>query len=487
MEAHAEHNRGGGVRVNRRPTIAIVGGGFAGALTAAQILRSEAPVRVVLVDRGATVGRGVAYSTTSRAHLLNVPAARMSALPDDPDHFLRWARARLGPSTAADAFLPRWMYGEYVSELFEQARSCAPRGAIHIARATAIDIEAGLRPRVALDDGDAVAADRIVIARGHSLPRNPPVVEGADFYESRRYLRDPWSKAALDGIAPDAVVLLIGTGLTMYDVVLSMRERGHRGTIHALSRRGLLPRCHAPFPLAAASGPAPQSWLSITPTARALLRAVRGACQSTAEPCDWRAVVDSIRPVISQLWQRLPAREQERFVKRLRPFWEVHRHRAAPRIHREIDDLVECGALRRHAGQVQSWREDTQEVTADLGDRCLRAGYVVNCTGPDGDVRCSDDPLVRSLLARGLIVRDRLGIGVETADDGAIIDARGIASSWLFTSGTWRKPAVWESVAVPELRMQAADLARRLTQGLAPSAADHRTRPIEADRPRAVV
>ena len=120
-------SRGGGVRVSRA-TIAIVGGGVAGTLTAMQLLRASASVRVVLINQDATIGRGVAYSTSSRSHLLNVPAARMSAFPDDPDHFLRWARMRLGPATPNDAFLPRQLYGEYVAELLRPSmRACAAR------------------------------------------------------------------------------------------------------------------------------------------------------------------------------------------------------------------------------------------------------------------------------------------------------------------------------------------------------------------------
>lgn len=451
-------------------TIAVVGGGFAGTLTAIHLIRSAAMIaemRVVLINRTATIGPGVAYSVSSPALLLNVPAARMSALPDDPDHFLRWARTRLGPAVAGDAFLPRGLYGAYLSELFEDACGRAARGALRCVRAAAIDVEADSQPVVTLSDGQRVAAERVVMARGHSLPRHPPVAAGTEFYRSRRYLRTPWSSAGLDAVERDADVLLIGSGLTMYDVVLLLRERGHRGTILVLSRSGLMPRCHAPRPLALRGGPSAQAWLRIPPTAGSLLRAVRAAAASTAEPTDWRAVIDSLRPVTAALWQRLPAREQQRFVLRLRPYWEVHRHRAAVEVHRRISALVADGLLRLHRGQVRAWREDGAGVTAELGGGTgLRVGYVVNCTGPDTDVQRSDDPLVRSLLARGLIVRDRLGLGIETAADGAVIDAGGRASSWLYTLGTWRKPALWESVAVPELRIQAADLAQRLTHDL---------------------
>lgn len=465
-------------------TIAIVGGGFAGTLTAAHLLRTArtARARVVLIDRADTIGPGVAYSASSHALLLNVPAARMSAWPDDPDHFLRWARLRLGPGVAADAFLPRALYGEYLSALFAAARADSERGALRCVRGAAIDVSLRVRPMVTLSDGRRVTAERVVIARGHSLPRNPPVDGGADFYGSRRYLRSPWSEAGWEAVDPDADVLLIGSGLTMYDVALGLRARGHRALIHVLSRRGLLPRAHVPQPLAVTGGPPPQAWLRIRPTASGLLRAVRAAVASGAPDPDWRAVVDSIRPMTAALWQRLPDRERARFLRRMRPYWEVHRHRAAPEIDRRIRRLVGDGVLQLHRGQVRAWREDAGGVTADLGGRRLRVGYVVNCTGPDTDVHRSEDPLVGALLARGLIARDPQGLGIETAADGAVIDHRGRASSWLFAIGTWRKPALWESVAVPELRVQAADLAGRLLRDLPRSAADPALPP---DRTRA--
>ena len=247
----------------------------------------------------------------------------------------------------------------------------------------------------------------------------------------------------------------------MYDVALALRERGHTGTIHTLSRRGLTPRPHASEPLAARPGPAPESWLMIEPTVSALLRRVRAACE---EGHDWRGVIDSLRSVTARLWERLDARERTRFLARVRPFWDVHRHRAPLAVHRRIERMVANGTLRRHTGRIRAWLDDPTGVTAVLDGSTIRVAHVVNCTGPDTDVHRSRDPLVRALLTRGLIVRDAHGLGVETAEDGALIDAGRRPSASLFTVGTWRRAALWESVAVPELRTQAATLARRLTR-----------------------
>ncbi len=285
---------------------------------------------------------------------------------------------------------------------------------------------------------------------------------GESFYQSPRYVPDPWVPGALDHIKPDDDVLILGTGLTMYDVVLSLRERGHAATIHAASRRGLMPRPHAPQPLGLTGAPAPDAWLAVEPTAKALLSALRQA----ATRCDWRAVVDSVRPVTQKLWHQLSPAERERFAARLRPFWEVHRHRAATSVHVAIQELIDAGSLRFRAARLRGWIPQADGVIADLGDTQLRVRHVINCTGPDSDVTRSTDPLVQALLRRGLIASDPMGYGVETASDGATIDAQGTPSNWLYTLGTWRKPGLWESVAVPELRVQARDLAATINSAL---------------------
>lgn len=234
--------------MNDRPTIAIVGGGVAGALTAIHLSRSDSPPRVVLIDREARFARGVAYSTTSSAHLLNVTAARLSAFPDDPDHFLRWVRARLDASTPADAFLPRRVYGDYVAGLLADACTSGAGRVVERVCAAAIDLHPGLPCRVRLDTGAVVTADAVVVALGNPPPRHPSVREGSGLYRSRRYTANPWLESGLDTIEPNTDVLLVGSGLTMYDVALSLRQRGHTGTIHAVSRRGLRPRSHAAHP-----------------------------------------------------------------------------------------------------------------------------------------------------------------------------------------------------------------------------------------------
>src|SRR5690606_24232851 len=124
------------------------------------------------------------------------------------------------------------------------------------------------------------------------------------------------------------------TGLTMVDAVLTLLARGDRGPIHALSRNGLLPRPHS-------------GQVDVLPTAqrqrlasavrgrthlRRLVRVIKAAVDEAArEGIGWQAVIDALRPSVPEIWDTLAEDERARFVRRLRPFWEVHRHRIAPK------------------------------------------------------------------------------------------------------------------------------------------------------------
>jgi uncharacterized NAD(P)/FAD-binding protein YdhS len=294
------------------PTIVIVGGGFSGTLTAVHLLRDPWPrgLHVVLVNRSGPLARGVAYGTRSAAHVLNVPAARMSAFPDDEEHFLRFARGR-DASVAAGDFVLRSLYGDYLERVLREAVDGRPAGTRFTHR-VARALDARLRPEggaelvVGDDEGTQVLlADRVVLAAGSYAPADPPVPDAAFFAGDPRYVRDPWAPGALDGVDPGRPVLLVGTGLTMLDMALELRGRGLEAPMLALSRRGLLPRPHR----APASPPRPvelgAALLAGPWTVRRCLREVRSAVAANPD-VDWRDVLASIRPVTPALWAALP-------------------------------------------------------------------------------------------------------------------------------------------------------------------------------------
>lgn len=460
------------------PTIAIIGGGFSGSLVATQLLRRvSSPLNIKLIERRPEVGRGVAYGTSSSSHLLNVPAGKMSAFPDDPNHFLQWLQTQeqlngtpAGSGVKADTFVQRKIYGVYIQAVLEEAISfAAEKGRFERLTDEAISIspqaEGGT---VYLSSGQSLQADRIVLALGNFPPCNPPV-EDKTFYNSDRYIGYPWSANALTSLSPDEPVLLIGSGLTMTDLVVALKEQGHTGVIYIVSRHGLLPHPHkatqpySPF-LCADNSP-----LKV----RDLVRQVRQQVQLAAtQGYDWRAVIDSIRPLTQQLWQALPLEEQRQFLRHVRPYWEVHRHRVAPEVGKTISDLLNSNQLVVLSGRIQSFQEDEQGVNVVVRERhttdtvVCRVARVINCTGPECNYRKFQHPLIVDLLYRRLIRPDALGLGLDVAANGALLTQEGVASQFLYTLGSPQKGRLWETTAVAEIRVQTLALAEELERSV---------------------
>lgn len=451
--------------------VAIVGGGASGTLVAANLLRrARAPLQITLVERRLVLGRGLAYSTTNPLHRLNVPAGRMGAYPDDPGGFLRWLEGHLGlpgvpVQPQAGDFIERRLYGEYLRDVLEEARREAPLG-YHCTKVTGevIDLEeSGGGAVLHLADGRSFPADRVVLAVGH-LPGEYPIQSPAftAFYRSPFYAHVPFLPDVLTGVGPDDDVLLVGAGLTAADIALELLSRGHRGMIHALSRRGLRPLAHE-------AGPAYHHFFhgkALPRTVHSALRLVRSeiaVARRTGQ--GWRAVLDALRGETPLIWQGWSWEERARYLRHLRPFWEVHRHRIAPEVAARLESLASDGRLHYRAGRLVSLRAAGHRAEALIRLRgtsttlSLHVAKVINCTGPRTDYSKFQHPLFVNLLARGLIDHDPLALGINTTPTGEVLRYRAEPVGWLYTLGAPRKGVQWESTAIPEIRAQARELA----------------------------
>lgn len=437
--------------------VAIVGGGFAGTLLAINLLRHDGPRATLIERRGAQVARGVAYGTAHAEHLLNVRAGNMSAMPDDPGHFVRWLEARgLGDRTS---FVPRRIYGTYLGDLLEETRAAhGERLRLIEGEAVALDREgAGEGWRLALADGGAIAADTIVLAIGN-LPPHTPAGLDPDTMPPGSYIADPWAGDVAAGLGPDDTVVLIGSGLTAIDVALTLDAAGFAGRMHAISRRGLAPRRHDDVPAAPGLREKPAGTLS------ALVAHVR----ARADAIGWRGAVDELRPVTQMMWGGADAATRARFLRHLRPFWDVHRHRLAPKVADRIDALVASGRLSFAAGKLVgtsgegpvhlAWRPRGSEAIVTT-----TATRIVNCTGPQGDLMRSPELLLRDLLAQGTIRPDALRIGLDVDAQSRVVGADGTPDDGLYAIGPMTRGDLWEVVAVPDIRQQNWTLARRLS------------------------
>lgn len=451
-----------------RPTIAIVGAGFSGTLLALHLLRRcPEPARVVLIERNSQFGRGQAYSTGNPSHLLNVPAARMSAFHDQPGHFVAWLRRQPeGEALIGQGFVPRRLFGAYVRHLLnEEVRRPETDGRLELQRGDVLGLahtDAGLT--LALDGRRWLAADMAVLAIGN-FPPEPPPGAASGLLDSPLYRADPWAPEALSGLDPDAAVLLIGTGLTTVDAVVSLLDQRHRGPIQALSRRGLLPRRHAPAGTPAPVIPAtslPSTLVELTHLVRTETR------RATARGDDWRPVIDRLRPFTQDVWQAFPADDKARFLRHLRPGWDVHRHRMAGPVADRIAAARASGQLRIAAGRIQALQEKAGQVVltyrrrGDGAPLTLTAARLVNCSGPGCDHDRIAHPLVRCLLANGLARPDPLRLGLDVTATCAVRDGRGAISRRLFAVGPVTKPVFWEMTAVPDIRRQCEMVAEHI-------------------------
>jgi len=455
--------------------VVIVGGGLSGVLVAVNLLRrASAGTRITLIERKPPLGRGVAYGTLSPVHRLNVPAGKLTAWPDQPDHFFNWASRQIGAPGLSEGpvaktdFLPRYLYGQYIEFVLEEAKALAAPGVVfRTVGGEAIDIDDRSEEgphTLLLADGTTLAAEVVVLALGN-LPGEYPIRKPLPIYRTWRYVHVPWLMAAVENIKPDEQVLIVGAGLTAVDIILQLDAQGHRGTIHALSRRGLRPKSHQlgpPYPPFLDKEPLPT-------TLRGTVRRLRQELgKAAAEGVDWRAVLDAMRPQTQALWKGFSLEDRARFMRHVRPFWETHRHRLAPQVADRVEQMEREGKVRFYAGRLRTLEERSGAVYAEFRGRgsgaltTLRLGKVINCTGPRTDYSKFQHPLFINLLARGLIDHDPLALGINTSAEGEVYRYRGDASGWLFTLGAPMKGALWECTAVPEIRMQAVKLAERI-------------------------
>lgn len=439
-----------------REHVAIVGGGFSGTLLAINLMRHDGPRATLIERRGGQVARGVAYGTPHAAHLLNVRAGNMSAIPDDPGHFVRWLEAQgLG---GAATFVPRRIYGLYLAEMLSAARAAhGARLSLVEGEVVAIDrADAGCTLRLA--NGATIAADTTVLALGNLPPHTPPGID-PDALPAGRYVPDPWASDVAAGLGAGDRVVLVGSGLTAIDVALTLDASGFRGAMLALSRRGLSPRRHDDSPPVARLREKPAGALS------ALVAYVR----ASAAEVGWRGAVDALRPVTQMMWGGADAATRARFLRHLRPFWDVHRHRLAPAVADRIDALVASGRLSFAAGKIvgaEALDEGVRLTWRPRGGEMLvttEATRLVNCTGPQGDVMRSAEPLIRQLIAEGTIRPDALRIGVDVDQQSRVIGADGPPEDRVYCIGPMTRGDLWEVVAVPDIRQQNWTLARRLS------------------------
>ena len=458
--------------------ILIVGGGLSGTMLAVQLLRLPGQRRIVIIESRSELGRGEAYSATELGHTLNGNAARMGVDPDNADDLTQWLTDFIAAGgwpqsdeqhvPIPELFPPRGIFGLYVQQRLAEAQvlGAANGSSVEHVRAEVVDLVTDDRGvSITLADGTLLRGVQAVLATGMFAAARTPQ---RDSNELNAAAVDPWDVNAMRQLDPHGRVLIIGSGLTMVDAVVSLEEAGHRGPIDVFSRHGLLPHVRRQ----------PPAWPDFLGedhslrSTRQLVRALRAQCaQANAQGIDWQAPLDTVRAHIPRLWSQATDQQRRQFVRHVRPWWESHHHRSPPPSGKLLAQLVEQGRLTIHAACLIGVES---AATAQVRIRVRRRGEseptlidgaaLINSTGIQYDWRRVDRALPRQLLARGLIQPGPLALGIAADPSGAVLDAKGVVSRRLFAMGPPLRGMWWESTAVTDVALQAKLLAGTLVR-----------------------
>ncbi len=461
-----------------RADVLIVGGGLSGAMLAVQLLRLPGRRRILIVEPRAELGRGEAYSATELGHTLNGNAARMSVDPDNADDLTQWLEAFIAKGgwpesdqqhvPVSELFPPRGIFGLYVQQRLVEAReqgTVSGSTAEHV-RGEVVDLQS--------DNGGVL----LTLADGQRLEGACAVLATGMFPAARTRQKqssglnaaaiDPWDVAAMSRLDPQGTVLIIGSGLTMVDAVVSLEQAGHRGPIRVFSRHGLLPHVRRQPPAWVDFLAADQSIRS----PRQLLREVRRQCAAAlASGIDWQAPLDTVRAHIGRLWSQASDVQRRQFVRHVRPWWESHHHRSPPLSAELVERLYKEGRLTIEAASLKGLDEPRDgrvsisiRPRGESQARTVTGEALINSTGIEYDWRRVDRPLPQQLLARGLVRPGPLALGIAADPGGAVVDAEGDIATRLFAMGPPLRGMWWESTAVTDVASQAKALAVRLAQ-----------------------
>ncbi len=445
--------------------VAVIGGGASGILSAIQLLQQKLPIVVHVFNDGFEMGRGVAYSAISDPMVLNVPAGNMSAFPDAPDHFAEWLKERYATRYSRQAFVPRSIYGDYLQHVLQIAKRDSPLGSIQNYHGYIVKL-LPRKPGYAVFFGDKeIFADAVILALGNVSSSNSNSSSGF-LASDARYIPHPWSETEkILKIGGQGPVVILGSGLTAVDMILQLRQQGYQGNIHLISRRGQWPAVHK-LGLPAVPGDASQL-VGISP--RKLIQLIHKKIHVLENSGgDWRQAIDGLRPATNSIWSSWSHRQRESFLRHLQTFWNIHRHRIAPEVWSSLDREIKSGSVRLEAGRITAIRPENHGLVVAYRPRChdivqeLRATFVIGCTGLETLEMPYSRQLIQSLIEQNLAQLDPLNLGLATAPGGEVVNASGQPVPGLYAIGPLRRGNLWETTAIPEIRVQAKAVVREI-------------------------
>ncbi len=457
--------------------IGIIGAGFSGIMTAVNLInKSNSSTEIFIFEKENPIAKGIAYSPYSKKQLLNVPSSKMSAFKDLPDHFFNWTKSLdqykdVDDSILAGAFLPRYLYGQYLEFVWNEALATAKSKSIQvkILRSNIIDmVRKGSEIELIGGSNEVFVVDYCVLATGNLVPRNQSI-ENMDFYESKNYFQNPWKIESVENLNKNENVLIIGNGLTMVDTVLALQERNFKGIIYSISPNGyhILSHRHAPIKYNKLVEELPDE-IDLKTIRNLIVKHVRSVRKLgvSAEP-----VIDSLRPFSQNIWKNFSINDKREFLRKYRHAWGVARHRIPIHMNDFLLKLMFSIKLKVFAGAIKSLKEDNGIIEVSFLEKNSKTlekifvSRVINCTGPESNIKLSDSQLLKNCLEKGIITQDEFCLGFNADPTNyELVGKNGEVQGNIFTLGTNLKGIFWESTAVNELRSQAENLANYISQ-----------------------
>jgi uncharacterized NAD(P)/FAD-binding protein YdhS len=443
-------------------SVAIIGAGVSGVLTCFHLQRLKPGIKIYLIESNASqVGKGLAYSTNDETHLLNVPAGKMSAFPEDPAHFLNWL-VKNNYFFSEDSFVPRKIYGNYMMSILDYLRPF-----ITLINDEAVDLtKKEEQIKIHLASGENIYCNKVLLALGNFSP-SPVGGISSQIKFHTGYHSDPWKETVFNNLEPTENIFIIGSGLTMVDMVMTLSKLNHLGKILAVSTHGFLPQAHEktiPYTDFYADLKNCNSVNSLT------IKMHRHIARAARKGINWRAVVDAIRPHTQVLWLHLSMSERKEFMDKIRHIWGVARHRIPAESYTILNNIIEKGQMELKAGRVVQITQQKNKLLVDYKLRVNQktehflADRIINCTGPESDYGKVSMTLVQQLLRNKIIQCDPLRLGINAAPDGRVVNEHNIPSDKIYTIGPCMKGILWECTAVPEIRDQSLAIAQKLAE-----------------------
>lgn len=447
--------------------IGIIGGGFCGMMTATRLVESAAiPLEIYIIEPNPEIGKGIAYQSYSDQHLLNVIASKMSAYEELPNHFLDWVMTK-EPYKNEDrellsrAFLPRNLYGAYLSTIWKNTIQLAESKEINLQIIQNFVKDIDIKKNniiIFTDSNQEIAVDYGILATGNLLPRNPKIKNNNFYAEKNNYHQNPWGLQSVKDSKKEKKILIIGNGLTMVDTVFGLIEQGFSGKIYSLSPNGfhLLPHRGNGIVYTKLLEEISEE-LTLNDLAKTIIKHIRIVRKYglSAEP-----VIDSLRPITQKLWISFSESQKKNFLSRFRYLWNIARHRIPLHSHDKIQQYRTSGNLQPITGAIVDFNSKGNEIEITYFDKKqkkeqqLLVDRVINCTGPETDFSKLENSFIKNKIQEEFLAQDSMKLGLKSDFANFNLQNKNCENyPHFFSVGNLMKGELWESTAVGDIRI----------------------------------